>query len=92
MFLTVDGTRLERNLLDKMPRLTSFNLNIFSTFTDEDPIQIETFQSFTWEQLNPVVYWYDIHAQQHTLFTLPYKLNRVCCCFDLSYIVVVSCF
>jgi len=93
MFLTVDGTRLERKLLDKMPRLASLDLNIFSTFSDEDdPIQIETFKSFTWEQLNPVVYWYDIHAQQHTLFTLPYKLDRVCHCLDLSYIVVVSCF
>ena len=88
----VDGTRLERNLLEKMPRLTSFNLNIFSTFSEEDSVQIETFQSPAWDRLNPVVYWYDIHAQQHTLFTLPYQSDRVCHCLDRSSIVGISCF
>ncbi len=92
IYLMVDGTRLERNLLDKMPRLTSFNLNIFSTFSDEFPIQIETFQNLTWQRLNPVFYWYDTHAQQQTLFTLPYKSNQVCHCFDFSHIIVVCCF
>ena len=73
-----DGTQLEHNLLDKMPRLSSLDLNISSIYVGDDPIQIETFQSFSWEQINPIVYWYDIHAQQHLLFTLPYKLDRVC--------------
>ncbi len=82
MFLTVDGTRLEHKLLNRMPRLTSLNLNILSRFSDDtDLMKIETFQSSAWEQLNPIVYWYDIHDQQHMLFTLPYKLNRVRDCF-----------
>jgi len=77
MYFTVDGTRLERGLLDKMPRLSSLDLIIFAAVADGDPIEIETFQSFAWQQFNPVAYWYDIHAQEHTLFTLPYKSNRV---------------
>lgn len=78
MFLAVDGTRLEHRLLDKMPRLESLNLNIFSTFSDDEPVQIEPFQTFAWEQFDPVIYWFDTHAQQQTLFTFPYRLHRVC--------------
>jgi hypothetical protein len=77
MYFTVDGARLERALLDKMPRLSSLDLLIFSAVSDDEPIQIETFQSFTWQQLNPIAYWYDVHAQQHMIFTVPYKSNRV---------------
>jgi hypothetical protein len=85
MYYTIDGTRLERELLDKMPHLSSFDLIIFSAACDDDPIEIETFQSFTWQQFNPVGYWNDIHAQQHTIFTLPYKSDRVRDCFNLVY-------
>ena len=77
MYFVVDGTRLEHNLLDKMPRLSSLRLSISSIYVDDDPIQIETFQSFAWEQINPVVYWHDILAQEHMLFTLPYRSDQV---------------
>lgn len=77
MHRIVDGTQLEHNLLDKMPRLSSLQLNISSIYVEDEPIQIETFQSFSWEQINPIVYWYDIRAQQHLLFTLPYRSERV---------------
>lgn len=83
MYRTVNGTQLERGLLDKMSRLLSLDLIIFSGANYDDPIEIETFQSFTWQQFNPVVYWYDIHAQQHMLFTLPYRSDRVRDCFQL---------
>ncbi|CAF3822933.1 unnamed protein product [Rotaria sordida] len=71
-----DGKRLEHGILDKMPRLSSLNLIIFSSLVDNDPIEIETFQSFTWQNFNPIVYWNDVRAQQHTLFTLPYKSDK----------------
>jgi hypothetical protein len=83
MYYTVDGTQLEHAFLDKMPRLSSFDLIIFSEQSADDPMEIETFQSFTWQQFNPVVYWNDVHAQQHTIFTLPYKSDKVSDCFDL---------
>jgi len=82
---TIDGTRLEHGLLDKMPRLSSLDLNIFSPMADSDPIAIETFQSSAWQQVNPVVYWYDLLSQQHTICTLPYKSDRVSNCFDSLY-------
>lgn len=77
MHWVIDGTRLEHHLLDKMPRLFSLRLSISSIYVDSDPIQIEPFQTFAWEQINPIVYWYDIHAQQHLLFTLPYRSDKV---------------
>ncbi|CAF1462369.1 unnamed protein product [Rotaria sordida] len=76
MFRGVDGKRLEQSLLDKMPRLSSLDLIIHSTVADSDPLEIETFQSFTWKQFNPIVYWNDSYAHQHTIFTLPYKSDR----------------
>lgn len=78
MHRIINGTQLEHNLLDKMPRLSSLQLNISSIYVEDEPMQIETFQSFSWEQINPIVYWYDVRAQQHLLFTLPYRLDRVC--------------
>jgi hypothetical protein len=93
MYNTVDGTQLERELLDKMPRLSSLDLIIFSAVSDRDPIEIETFQSFTWENFNPVAYWYDSYAQQHMLFTLPYKSDRVRVYFHSIYqLIHCSCF
>jgi hypothetical protein len=77
MYYIIDGKRLERELLDKMPCLTSFDLIIHSTATYCDPIEIETFQSSTWHKFNPIVYCNDIHAHEHTIFTLPYKSDRV---------------
>lgn len=77
MYYTVDGKRLEHGLLNKMPCLSSLDLIIHSTATYCDPIEIETFQTLIWQKFNPVVYWNDIHAHQHTIFTLPYKSDRV---------------
>ncbi len=77
MYCIIDGKRLERELLDKMPCLSSFDLIIHSTATYCNPIEIETFQSLTWQKFNPIVYCNDIHAHEHTIFTLPYKSNRV---------------
>jgi hypothetical protein len=85
MYYTVDGKRLENGLLKKTPRLSSLDLIVFSALGDTDPIEIETFQSFTWQQFNPVVYWNDVSTQQHTIFTLPYKSGTVRNCFSLVY-------
>ncbi|CAF1210800.1 unnamed protein product [Rotaria sp. Silwood1] len=71
-----DGKRLEHGLLEKMPRLSSLDLIIFSPLVDNDPIEIETFQSFAWQNFNPIVYWNDVRAQQYMLFTLPYKSDH----------------
>lgn len=72
-----DGKQLEKRILNKMPRLSSLDLIIFSPLTGYESIEIETFQSFTWQNLNPIVYWYDVFAKQHMIFTLPYKYDRV---------------
>ena len=77
MYYLVDGKRLEHGLLDKMPCLSSFDLTIHSTAVYCDRIDIETFQSSIWQKFNPVMYWNDIHTHQHTIFTLPYKSDRV---------------
>mgnify|MGYP001029737409 FL=1 len=77
MYSIIDGKRLERELLTKMPRLSSIDLLIHSTATYCEPLSIETFQSSIWQQFHPVVYCYDIQAHEHTLFTLPYKFDRV---------------
>jgi hypothetical protein len=77
MYYIVDGKRLEYGLLNKMPYLSSLDLIIHSTAAYCDRIEIETFQTSTWQKFNPVVYWNDIHAHQHTIFTLPYKFDRV---------------
>ncbi|CAF0809366.1 unnamed protein product [Rotaria sp. Silwood1] len=71
-----DGKQLEHRLLDKMPRLSSLDLIIFSPLVGNDPIEIETFQSFAWQQFNPIAYWNDVHAKQHMIFTLPYKSDQ----------------
>jgi hypothetical protein len=76
-----------------MPRLSSLDLIIFAAVAGDDLIEIETFQSLAWQQFNPVAYWYDIHAQQHTLFTLPYKFNRVRDYFDsICHLTHCPCF
>lgn len=77
MFCTVNGTQLEHEFFDKIPRLSSLDLIIFSGANYDEPIEIETFQSFIWQSFNPVVYWFDIHAKQHMIFTLPFKSDRV---------------
>jgi hypothetical protein len=77
MYYIIDGKRLEHGLLDKMPCLSSFDLIIHSTAAYCDPIDIQTFQSLTWQKFNPIVYWNDNHVHQHTIFTLPYKSDRV---------------
>lgn len=73
----IDGKRLENELLDKIPCLRSLNLIIHSILTYCNPIEIETFQSSSWHNFNPIVYWHDVHTHQHTLFTLPYRSNLV---------------
>ncbi len=75
MYYIIDGKRLERELLD---------LIIHSTATYCDPIEIETFQSLTWQKFNPIVYCNDIHAHEHTIFTLPYKSDRV---IELNFMI-----
>jgi hypothetical protein len=77
MYYIIDGKRFELGVLEKMPYLSSLDLIIHSTAAYCDPIDIETFRSLTWQKFNPVVYWNDIHAHQHTIFTLPYKSDRV---------------
>ena len=77
MYYTVDGQRLERSLLKNMSRLSSFDLIIHSNATCSDPMAIESFQSPAWQQFSPVVYWYDLRAHQQTIFTLPYRSDRV---------------
>ena len=74
---TLDGRQLEHALLDNMPRLSSLDLIIFSPMASPVPIEIETFQTCMWQQFNPIAYWNDDRAQQHTTFTLPYKSDRV---------------
>lgn len=76
-YYVYDGKQLEKRILNKMPRLSSLDLIIFSPLTGYESIEIETFQSFTWQNLNPIVYWYDVFAKQHMIFTLPYKYDRV---------------
>ncbi|CAF4298034.1 unnamed protein product [Rotaria sp. Silwood2] len=70
-----DGKGLEHGLLDKMLRLSSLDFIIFSPLASRDPIEIETFQSFAWQNFNPIAYWNDVRAEQHMIFTLPYKSN-----------------
>jgi hypothetical protein len=82
IYYIIDGKRLERELLDKMPCLSSLDLIIHSTTTYCDPLEIETFQSSTWQKFNPIVYCNDLHAHEHTIFTLPYKSDRVRDCFN----------
>jgi hypothetical protein len=77
MYFIIDGKRLEYELLNKMPCLSSLDLIIHSTATYSDPIEISTFQSSIWQKFNPVVYINDLHAHEHTIFTLPYKSDRV---------------
>ena len=77
IYYIIDGKRLERELLDQMPRLVSLNLIFHSTATYCDPLDIKTFQNPTWDKYNPLVYCYDLHAHEHTIFTLPYKSDRV---------------
>ncbi|CAF2799969.1 unnamed protein product [Rotaria sp. Silwood2] len=76
MYYIVDGKRLEQELLKKMPCLSSFNLIIHSIMTHCDPIDIKTFQNSSWQNYNPIVYWNDIRAHQHTIFTLPYRSSQ----------------
>lgn len=82
MYYIIDGKRLERELLHKMPCLSSLDLIIHSTATYCDPIDINTFQSSTWQKFNPIVYFHDSHAHEHTIFTIPYKSDRVRISFD----------
>jgi len=88
IYYIIDEKRLERELLDKMPCLSSLDLIIHSTATYCEPIEIETFQSLTWQKFNPIVYCNDIHAHEHTIFTLPYKSDRF---KHLSNNCVLSC-
>ena len=77
IYYIIDGKRLQQNVLMKMPRLSSLDLLIHSTLTYCDPIDIQTFQSSFWQKFNSIIYWHDTRAHQHTLFTLPYKSDRV---------------
>ncbi|CAF1215228.1 unnamed protein product [Adineta ricciae] len=76
IYYIIDGKRLQQNVLMKMPRLSSLDLLIHSALTYCDPIDIQTFRSSYWQQFNSIIYWHDIRAHQHTLFTLPYKSDR----------------
>ncbi|CAF2003217.1 unnamed protein product [Rotaria magnacalcarata] len=75
IYNVIDGLRLERELLNKMQCLASFDLIIHSILTHRESIEINTFQTLSWRKFNPIVYWNDIHAHQHTIFTLPYRSN-----------------
>ncbi|CAF1569609.1 unnamed protein product [Rotaria magnacalcarata] len=75
-YYVFNGKQLEHVLLDKMPCLSSLHLIIFSPLANDDSIEIETFKSFSWQKFNPIVYWHDVYAQQHMIFTLPYKSDR----------------
>ncbi|CAF3884420.1 unnamed protein product, partial [Rotaria magnacalcarata] len=75
IYNVIDGLRLERELLNKMQCLASFDLIIHSIQTHRESIEINTFQTLSWRKFNPIVYWNDIHAHQHTIFTLPYRSN-----------------
>lgn len=77
MYYLIDGKRFEQEILIKMPDLLTLDLIIHSSATYCNPIEIETFQSLIWEKFNPIVYCHDIHAHEHTIFTLPYKSDRV---------------
>ena len=77
MYYIIDGKRFERELLDKMPDLLALDLIIHSTAAYCDPIEIDTFQTLTWQKFNPIVYCHDVHGHEHTIFTLPYKSDRV---------------
>ncbi|CAF4356609.1 unnamed protein product, partial [Adineta steineri] len=77
MYYIIDGKRLENGLLNKMPCLSSLDIIIHSTAVYSNPLDIETFRSTTWQKFNPVIYWNDTHAHQKTIFTLPYKSDRV---------------
>lgn len=77
MYRIFDGKQLETSLLAKIPRLSSLDFIIKSFVVDKSPIEIETFRSPTWQQFNPVVYSFDIEAQQHMIFTTPYKSKTI---------------
>jgi hypothetical protein len=77
IYYTVDGKRLEHSLLEKMPRLSSLDLILHSTAVYCDPVAIKTFQTSAWQKFNSVLCWNDTRAHQHTIFTLPYKSDRV---------------
>ncbi len=47
------------------------NSNVTST------IDIQTFQSVTWQKFNPVVYWIGIDDQSGGICSLPYKFGYV---------------
>jgi hypothetical protein len=83
MYYIIDGKRLEQEVLVKMPCLSSLDLIIHSTATYCAPIEIETFQSVVWQKYNPIVYCHDVHAHEHTFFTIPYKSDRVKLLFNL---------
>lgn len=77
MFNVVNGQDLEKHLLNNLPRLSSLNLILHSSAVYSEPMKISQFQSSTWEKFSPIVYWHDIRAHQQTIFTTPYRSDRV---------------
>lgn len=76
------GSNLERDLLDKMPLLSSFDLfitcSLFSlTSNERKPMDVKTFQSITWQKFNPIVCFNDTEAESSAICSLPFKSNYV---------------
>ncbi len=81
-FARPNGSDLEHDLLDKMPLLSSFdfliNWRVVNRNSDvASTIDIQTFQSITWQKFNPVVYWNDIDDSSGGICSLPCKFNYV---------------
>ncbi|CAF1607885.1 unnamed protein product, partial [Didymodactylos carnosus] len=72
-----DGSHLEHDLLNKMPRLSSFDLIVDYTSRNSKPINIRTFQTDTWEKFNSIVCLHDANTGLNTIYTLPSKSNQV---------------
>jgi hypothetical protein len=77
-----DGIDLERDLLNKMPRLSSLDLVIYWNREFEDSegygtVDIKTFQTTTWLKFNPVICCRRFEGGYNMICTLPYKFHHV---------------
>ncbi len=85
----LDGIDLERDLLNRMPRLSSLDLLIYCNMKrdggDEfNKVDIKTFQTTAWLKFNPVVCRERFSNDRNMIFTLPCKLDHVRDRFDAS--------
>ena len=77
-----DGQVLERDLLNQIPRLSSFDFLLLSYPTAGDAASyIRTFQTIAWQKLNPIMCWnhrFEGDSQHNfSTCTLPYKFHHV---------------